>query len=76
MSQIDDVFNALVQSDRKWVIDGRLSYPSFDDVNRLVNQMKDDLNEFEGNGSIQCGGIMLIKDGSHVDIYVHLGELE
>jgi len=76
MSQIDTIFNVLTQNNRKWKIDGRNAEPSFDDVLNLVNQMKQSLVNLEGNASIQCGGIMLIKDGSHVDIYVHLGELD
>lgn len=76
MSQIDDVFNVLVQNNRKWKIDGRNAEPSFDDVQKLIAQMKQNILNLEGNASIQCGGIMLIKDGSHIDIYVHLGEID
>jgi len=76
MSQIENIFNVLTQSNRKWKIDGRNTEPTFDDVTRLVTQMQESLSNLEGNASIQCGGIMLIKDGNHIDVYVHLGELD
>jgi hypothetical protein len=75
MSIADDVFNVMSQhTDRKWKIDGRLSYPTFDDVDRLLNLIVQDVRKL-GYDSIESGGIMVRKDGHKIDVYVHVGEL-
>lgn len=76
MSQIDDIFNVMVQHDRKWMIDGRKTEPTFDDVQRVFNKMKEDLDTLEGSVSIQCGGIMLVRDQEHIGVFVYLGDLD
>lgn len=60
---------------RRWKIDGRLAEPTFDDVERLVRLMFDDVRNLNYD-SIESGGILIKKDGHKTDVYVHLGELD
>lgn len=68
------IHDILSESGRKWKIDGKLAEPTFDDVERLVRLMFDDVRNL-GYDSIESGGILIKKDGHRIDVYVHLGEL-
>lgn len=75
MSVSDNIFNVMCQyTNRQWKIDGRLVYPTFDDVDRLLTAMVKDVRE-QGYDSIESGGILVKRDGSKIDVYVHVGEL-
>lgn len=72
----DDVFSVMSQhTNRKWKIDGDLVYPNFDDVQRLIEAMANDIRT-AGYDSIESGGILVKKDGDKIDVYVHIGELD
>lgn len=76
MSVSDNIFNVMCQyTNRQWKIDGRLVYPTFDDVGRLLTAMVKDVRE-RGYDSIESGGILVKRDGSKIDVYVHVGELD
>ncbi len=76
MSISDDVFNIMCQyTGRQWKIDGRMAHPTFDDVDRLIAAMVKDIGE-QGYDSIESGGILVKRDGSKVDVYVHVGEID
>lgn len=69
-----NVFNVMSQySCRKWKIDGRLAFPNFDDVDRLIEAMVNDMRTTDYD-SIESGGILVKRDGDKIDVYVHLGE--
>lgn len=72
---IDSVYEQTVHANRQWLIDGRLCNPSFDDVSRIVTAMVDDVKRL-GYDSIETGGILVRKDGEHIDFFVHIGEIE
>lgn len=75
MSVTNDVYKIMSQNtNRQWKIDGRLAHPTQDDVNRLIAAMVDDVRKM-GYDSIESGGILVKRDGDHVDVYVHVGEL-
>lgn len=75
MSIYDNAFNVIAQHTRRqWKIDGRLAHPTFDDVQRLLSLMIDDVRN-TGYDSIESGGIMVKRDGHKIDVYVHIGEL-
>lgn len=72
----DDVFSVMSQyTNRKWKIDGDLVYPNFDDVQKLIEAMVNDIRTTSYD-SIESGGILVKKDGDKIDVYVHIGELD
>lgn len=76
MSVSDNIFNVMCQyTNRQWRIDGQLTYPTFDDVGRLLAAMVKDIRE-QGYDSIESGGILVKRDGNKVDVYVHVGEID
>lgn len=75
MALIDNIFTVISQfTSHKWKINGVLVYPSFDDVQQLVELMSCDI-ETSGYDSIESGGILIKKSGGKTDVYVHLGEI-
>lgn len=75
MSISDDVYKIMHQiTDRQWRIDGRLAQPTHDDVQKLIAAMLNDVRTM-GYDSIESGGILVKRDGNHVDVYLHVGEL-
>lgn len=69
------IHDVLSETGRKWKIDGRLAEPTSDDVERLVRLMYNDVIQMDYD-SIESGGILIKRDGSKIDVYVHLGVLD
>jgi len=75
MSVTTDAFNIISgYTGRSWMIDGRLSRPTQDDVSRLLAAMLRDMHN-QGYDLIESGGILVKRDGDRVDVYVHAGEI-
>lgn len=72
---IDNVYQQVVQSNRQWLVDGRLCNPTHDDVARIVTVMVDDVKGL-GYDSIETGGVLVRKDGNKIDFFVHIGEVD
>lgn len=76
MDQAKSVYEVLSKHGQTWVIDGRVTAPTEDDVVRVFNKMIEDLSELEEPVSIQCGGIMLIKEDGKIAAYAYVGDVE
>jgi len=75
MSVSDRAHKVISQTtNRQWKIDGRSAHPTQDDVNRMIAAMVNDIRMM-GYDSIESGGILVKRDGTLVDVYVHVGEL-
>ncbi len=57
-----------------WVIGGEHKYPEYGDVAKLVDRLEREL--LDSNGAwIECGQLLLRKDGDYIDIFFRMGEL-
>jgi hypothetical protein len=76
MDQAKSVYEVLAKHGHTWVIDGRVTEPTQDDVRRVLSKMTEDLSSLEGSVSIQCGGIMLVRDQDKTAVYAYIGDVD
>lgn len=69
------IYTILSNQGRQWKIDGELTYPTFEDMEGLTLAMIKDVKETSYD-SIESGGILVRKDGTKIDVFVHLGEID
>ncbi len=69
------VHEVLIRTGHKWRINGVKTEPSIEDVEELIRSMLGDIDGTDYD-SIESGGILLKRDGSKRDLYVHIGETD
>lgn len=69
------IHEVLIRAGHKWKINGVKMEPSIEDVEELIRSMLGDIDGTDYD-SIESGGILLKRDGSKRDLYVHVGEVD
>ena len=62
---------------QEWKIDGEYKVPDEDRIILMLVNLEQLLRTAQGDLSqVESGGIILRRDGKHVDVFVHAGELD
>lgn len=60
------------KTDRQWKIRGKYVEPVDEHIKFMLNISR----KIKDGESFESGGIMVVSDAGHLDVYVHVGELE
>jgi hypothetical protein len=75
MSLASEIAGILEVRDHKWAIAGELRLPTEDEVQQAIDLLAGYLyDEGKQLSQVSLGGILMVKDAGHVDVYVHIGE--
>jgi hypothetical protein len=66
-----------VEHNLTWNIDGEQVVPSTEQIQDVLASMRKELSSvlYDGTPQIELGHLILQKNASHYDLYVHIGEL-
>lgn len=75
MSQASEIAGILEVRDHKWATDKGLVNPNEEQVQQALDMLAGHLYD-EGNqlSQVSLGGILMVKDANHIDVYVYIGE--
>jgi hypothetical protein len=72
-NQLELVFKA---RGYKWQVSGELISPTVEDIDRVLDHIKETLVEQEGKDvQLETGRLLVKKNDGHLDLYVYWGEL-
>lgn len=76
MSLHQDIYVHMLVRDYEWVISGEKKVPTADDIEVVLDKMRDRLYDEPENTMMEVGGIVMIKRQGHHDVYVRFGDLD
>lgn len=76
MSLADEAATFFLIHDRKWSIGGELVNPSPEDIQITLDRAHELLygEDMNDGAALSVGGMIIKRDGKHLDIYLHLGD--
>ncbi len=78
MSLADEIATFMLIHDRKWKVGGELENPSPEDIKITLDRAKEVLygEDMQDGATLFVGGMIVKRDGKHLDVYLHLGEYD
>ena len=74
MSLAEIIEHTLLLVDRKWSVGGKKISPTAGDVQRVLDGGAKELYNATDFNQLNVGGLLFVKDGTHLDIYVRVGD--